>query len=57
MGGISARDHLDGITVFKPALDRSPEQMVIDQMGTIDTTTAYTLRTRRTRPFVWLGAR
>jgi hypothetical protein len=36
MGGISARDHLDGITVFKPALDRSPEQMVIDQMGTID---------------------
>jgi hypothetical protein len=28
-------DHLDGITIFK-AEDRSPEEMLMDQMGTID---------------------
>ena len=31
-----ARDHLDGITIFRSAGDRSPEQVLIDQMGTID---------------------
>jgi hypothetical protein len=30
-----ANDHLNGITIFK-AEDRSPEQMLMDQMGTID---------------------
>jgi hypothetical protein len=36
LGGISARDHLDGVTVFKAAEDRSPEQILIDEMATID---------------------
>jgi hypothetical protein len=30
------RNHLDGITVFKSAEDRSPEQMLIDEIGTIN---------------------
>lgn len=30
------RDHLDGVTVFRSAEDRSAEQMLIDEMGTID---------------------
>jgi hypothetical protein len=31
-----ARNHLDGITVFKAAEDRSPEQTLIDEIVTID---------------------
>jgi hypothetical protein len=31
-----ARDHLDGVTIFKCAEDRSPERLLIDEMGTID---------------------
>ena len=31
-----ARDHLDGITVFKSAEDRSPEEVLIGEVGTID---------------------
>jgi hypothetical protein len=31
-----ARDHLDGITIFRTAEDRSPEQVLIDEIGTID---------------------
>ena len=31
-----ARDHLDGVTVFKAAEDRSPEQILIDEIATID---------------------
>lgn len=30
------RNHLDGITIFKSPEDRSPGQMLIDHMGTID---------------------
>jgi hypothetical protein len=31
-----ARNYLDGVTVFKAAEDRSPEQILIDEMATID---------------------
>ena len=31
-----ARDHLDGVTVLKAAEDRSPEQILIDEIATID---------------------
>jgi hypothetical protein len=31
-----ARDRLDGVTVFKPVADRSPGQILIDEMETID---------------------
>jgi hypothetical protein len=31
-----ARDHLDGVTVFKAGADSSPGQMLIDEMETID---------------------
>jgi hypothetical protein len=31
-----ARDHLDGITLFKATEDRSPGQILIDEMVTID---------------------
>lgn len=30
------RTHLDGVTVFKAPEDRSPEQIFLDQIGTID---------------------
>jgi hypothetical protein len=30
------RNHLDGITVFDTSADRAPEQMLMDQMDTID---------------------
>jgi len=30
------RDHLDGITIFKSADGRSPEEVLIDEVGTVD---------------------
>jgi hypothetical protein len=51
-----ARDHLDGVTVFKAAADRSPEQILIDELATIDLHHGVQSANRHTRPFVWLGA-